>query len=493
MFRKFGIILTLIIILSYPSLYQKSLAVKTNKPTAVSTYHQSIIGYWLGKGVDTYSGQSYEIALAIIKQANKQLSCDMQITDSGVICKHYLEILPNSSKATLKISFKDLACETISGQPRPGSILQQVWSNISLQPFAAGEKLVGTALINQVKLSLSLDKRIDNNNNSKSAKSALSSKVNTQKISTLEPIATRKALPEFNNQATNKSDSDNSNDLNTASDNSIITENDKISSTQTNSPKYMVRDLPDNTDNDSNIPDKYKLPPNKVLQAGIEHSASLEPVPPYLRTGAIYDEKLLKSQVKSSRIWYRIPNWLAGTWHRNYELILKSSNPYLDTPGRKFLSEGDLNYGYQVDKYNNIWDTTILPSFWDINAHNQASEVTKGITFTYKPGDYRNPNYMYLQRDREICMNKFTNRITKIRQNEEIHTITLMEPAVIRVLGSIKWFNDFGLPLYQDQRITFEKLKAPFTPVNFSETGEDLKADFIEYLKNHGLDDLIPN
>ena len=49
------------------------------------------------------------------------------------------------------------------------------------------------------------------------------------------------------------------------------------------------------------------------------------------------------------------------------------------------------------------------------------------------------------------------------------------------------------MPLYQDQRITFMKLKEPFKQIDFSKTGENLKADFIQYLKNHDLDDLIPN
>ncbi len=471
------------------ALYQKLLAVKPHRPVSASSVNQAITGFWLGKGINTYSGQSYEIALSITRQSNNHLDCSMQITDSGAVCKHYLGISLKNSQ----YYFKDLACESISGQPKPGSILQQVWSSIILQSIDSDRKLVGTAIISQDKLSLSLDKKTNNNNIAKSSQPALITKANTQKLSTTEPVGLDSATAKFNNNAINKSASDNSNDLNTASDNSIITENDKISSTQTYSPKYMVRDLPENTDNDSSIPDKYKLPPNKVLQAGIEHSAKLEPVPNCLRAGAIYDENLIKSQVKSSRIWYRIPNWLAGTWHQKYELILKSTNPILNTPGRKFLWELDAGFGAQVDKYNNIWDTIMLPNFNDVNAHNQAVEVVKGMIYAYKPGDYNSANYMYLQRVREININKFTNLITRVLQYEGISTFTLMEPGVIRQLSSRKWFNDYGMPLYQDQSITFIKLKEPFKPIDFSKTGEDLKADFIQYLKNHDLDDLIPN
>ena len=135
----------------------------------------------------------------------------------------------------------------------------------------------------------------------------------------------------------------------------------------------------------------------------------------------------------------------------------------------------------------------MLPNFNDVNAHNQAVEVVKGMIYAYKPGDYNSANYMYLQRVREININKFTNLITRVLQYEGISTFTLMEPCVIRQLSSRKWFNDYGMPLYQDQSITFIKLKEPFKPIDFSKTGEDLKADFIQYLKNHDLDDLIPN
>ena len=493
MSRKIKIILIFFIMLNYLTLYQKLLAAKAPKTTKLSTVNQTIIGNWLGKGINTYSGQSYEIALQITKQSNNHLDCSLQITDSEFICKHYLEI----SQKNYKYYFKDLASEAISGQPKPGSILQQIWTSIVLQPIDSDKKLVGTALINQDKLSLRLDKKNDNNNIAKSSKPSLTTIPNTQKLSPAKPVDFNKDFnsesAKFNNNNANISDLDNSDNLNTTSDNSIITANDKISSAQTNSPKYEIKDLLEDTNSNSNIPDKYKLPPNKVLQAGIEHSASLEPVPAYLRAGTVYDENLLKSQIKSSRIWYRIPNWLAGSWHQSYEFVLKSTNPILDPPGRILLSECDYNFGIQIDKYSNIWDTIMLPIFTEINAHNEASEVVKCMKYYYKPGDYLSSNYTKLSRSCEIYINKFTNRITKVLQNEVISTSTLMEPGVVRCLSSVNWYNDYGMPLSKDQRVTFIKLKTPFVPINFSKEGLDLKADFIQYLRNHDLDNLIPN
>ena len=148
------------------------------------------------------------------------------------------------------------------------------------------------------------------------------------------------------------------------SENSRLDRNQNIVQQSSNQPNGSGDDSSDFAQNQTSNPNLIKL------GVSVNHSEVVAPVPNYLRTGSVYDENFIKSQIANSRYWFRIPNSLAGTWHRRFEQILTSTNPNAEPVGSKFLSETYFVKGKQFDKLNNIWDTKLLPEFGDINNEN---------------------------------------------------------------------------------------------------------------------------
>ena len=250
--------------------------------------------------------------------------------------------------------------------------------------------------------------------------------------------------------------------------------------------KVITKNIQENNESFEDLLNNNKLPSNELLKSGINHSDSLKPIQDYLQVGGIYNEELIETKLKSStNDWFRIPNWLAGFWHRKYELILNRTDIPDTRTHQKFLSECYFGYGYQLDKNGDVWETKSLPSFNEINAHNDNLSETKSIMYYYQPDDYSNLNYTYKSQGIDITVNKLTNEIIKIQQYESINIINLIKPGVIRKISSVKWFTREGYPLFQDQRVSFSTLSKTFIPID--------KAAFIQFLKNHHLENLIPN
>ena len=351
-------------------------------------------------------------------------------------------------------------------------------------------KLIIFICLNIINLSPCFGQVNDNNNSSNLSPNKYVQEYNF----TTKPKTKPKIYKPINSDKTNKAVSairhDNrsvlTGDLEVALSGNLIKDLDNTSHVD------ITKAIPKNCESFDDLLKNNKLPSNELLQKGIIHSDRLNAIQINLNVNDIFDEGKVLNQLTKSRDWYQIPNWLAGDWHRDWELILNSTNRFSTNTNNKFISETNIRYGTQFDKNNDVWQLNNLPCYIEINAKNYSPLLAKTITITKEPGDSKSPNYTVKYSGFSIRVNKFTNQIIDIKQYEAISIINLIKPGIARTISSVKWFTSDGMPICQDQRVDFRFLTKIFSPINKDNNGDDLKADFIQYLKNHNLNNLIP-
>ena len=353
-------------------------------------------------------------------------------------------------------------------------------------------KLIIFICLNIINLSLCFSQANDNNNNSSNQSP---NKYVQEYNFTSKPKSKPKIYKPVNSAKTNKAVSARRHDNKSVltGDLEVALSGDLIKNLDNTSHVDITKDIPKNCESFDDLLKNNKMPSNELLQNGIIHSDRLSTIQMNTNTKDIFDEEKVLNQLPKSRNWFQIPNWLAGDWHRDWELILNSTDRFDTSINRKFLSETEVSYGTQFDKNNDVWELKSLPSFGEINANNYSQYMTKAIITKEEYGDYKNPNYTVKANAITFEINKFTRQIIDIKQYEEIGIMNLIKPGIIRTISSVKWFSKDGMPLYQDQRVEFIFLTKIFSPINKDNNGDDLKADFIRYLKNHNLNNLVPN
>ena len=240
------------------------------------------------------------------------------------------------------------------------------------------------------------------------------------------------------------------------------------------------------SENNSNCSYKYE---NGILKSAVEHNITLPPVPDYLKAGVKFDESIIKSK-KLTRLWYRIPNWQAGSWISKSQKIISSSNIFLNNCER--IAEQEGHYGYEVDKLNHIWNFIMLPAYMDINANNNEPLVVHSIVFYFKPLQLESRKFVTMSKVYQVYVRKSDNIIEQAVQHETIATAKYVNEKSYQIISSNKWFDGQGNPISIDTRESYSYLKKTFKVYSEMPLAKELHEDFINYLKNHSLYNLIP-
>ncbi len=232
---------------------------------------------------------------------------------------------------------------------------------------------------------------------------------------------------------------------------------------------------------------------NKLLQGAIaltesiKYETRLKPIATNLRTGVHFDEKNLP-KVNQTLDWFALPKWLGGTWYRKNERLIAKDNIYTANP--EFLSEIYMVNGSQLDRLGNIWGYRSLPSITSINSLNY--NVQNILTY-FKILICNNTEFVVKTRSFQIYVNKLTNLIDKVQQNESVTVTKFLEKNQIQSYSKVQWYNELGFNISNDQRTaTAIKIKS-FALDNKLENGESAVASFKAYLTKMGLTNLIPN
>jgi len=220
------------------------------------------------------------------------------------------------------------------------------------------------------------------------------------------------------------------------------------------------------------------------LQATIVHAEQLAPVQNSLKVGAVFDQKKLEAQISATRIWYRVPPWMAGDWqyedytqtfYQDYKTGAIDSKPAL------YKAQGTDSWGLQLDRLGGVWGNICLPSVSVVTADKEIDKdlhLNDSVIFDSDARVIQRYVYTRTQVDK-------SNIIRSVYQMECFTTFFPFGPGLIRSEASMKQFDDRGNPVNLAKSWRIGKRIAPFKPKAYDPS-------FGEYLKSEGLDNLVP-
>lgn len=262
------------------------------------------------------------------------------------------------------------------------------------------------------------------------------------------------------------------------------------------SPNAVLATEPDVSDADSTPESSStatKNPDGTVfLQGNVKHSEKLSGLPEGLKSGKVYSDDLLVSpDTKNNNEWFLIPDWYAGTRHCEDEVIVyrywypthQSSTPMLKQMNRQTSVSG-----YQKDRNGGIWDYKRVPQIQHVECDFENAVLwVKDISLISEAADRIVIKYITVS----IGMNKKTNKINKIMQQEQINTVTSPLPNVLRSDVSVKAFDADGKPERLEQAVIMADMVKPYQQIDQFE-GQELRPLFRDFLMSHGLEALVP-
>ncbi len=230
-----------------------------------------------------------------------------------------------------------------------------------------------------------------------------------------------------------------------------------------------------------------------ILQGGINHAEELPALEDTLRPGRIFsDDLLIKAGTGTNDLWFYIPSWFAGTRHSEECLVMYRydyKTGQTTTPMQWQLNRQDSTSGYLQDRNGGIWDYHALPSIQHVESDQvNAILYVKKITPLMGNQDKLVIKYEELS----VSVNKRTNKILQVLQQEQINTITSPTPGDLKIEISVKVFDFDGNPLRLEQSDMTLKMTKPFERKE-TYNGVDLKRSFRDYLISHHMENLVPN
>ncbi len=237
-------------------------------------------------------------------------------------------------------------------------------------------------------------------------------------------------------------------------------------------------------------------PPTKsplTLRGQISNQDRLAPVEPQYRTGASLDVAnvgKLKA-LSPNNHWDRIPDWFAGTWLKKTSTVFYRYTYGLKT--KNFSVETDMaisgeTRGWQKDRAGNIWEysyqnyytVTECEDYWAVGYVKDAEmlEVTPEKTVM---------RFVAIK----TIVDKTDKTILQTLQTESIQTYTPYADGIVKIVSSIKAFDEDGNPLRLSKALSLEQRTKAYSPMN-QYRGHDMRKLFAEYLTTQGMASLVP-
>ncbi len=198
-----------------------------------------------------------------------------------------------------------------------------------------------------------------------------------------------------------------------------------------------------------------------------------------LHEGSKYDERNLPSDRIEK--WYKIPPWFAGTKIRK-KIQIK--------PNVSVRNERERTRGKQRDAKGSIWEAQRQVRY-DIDRGETVEHV---VLLTEEPVEISNQSVLMHYIGLRIIEKKDNHRIVETQQNDEKHLFTPLPDGAIKGANqSGEVFDADGFKLYKIPSGTsyIERKVSDFEVVD-QDDKYNYRSNFIEYLKEQGLENLIP-
>jgi len=223
----------------------------------------------------------------------------------------------------------------------------------------------------------------------------------------------------------------------------------------------------------------------ETLEGQVGMDNKLDPLPHNLHKGTKFDPKNLPAK-GTTQNWICIPNWMAGTFHRETQTCFEKHGP------TTILSRSldDRQTGQQLDIRRQIWHHYTLP---DIRTIEMPNYIEWQIITYLQPISTSQDKAVSLQRAITLDVDKKKQKIIEAEISEQMHYSTPSPSGKILVDAYIRTFDQNGKKKNSQHSQTEYFPVRPFTPINFDpQSGLDLKQDFKHYLNANQLGFLIP-
>jgi hypothetical protein len=227
------------------------------------------------------------------------------------------------------------------------------------------------------------------------------------------------------------------------------------------------------------------------LQAGISHAEHLAPVQG-MQVGTKFNESTALDATAPKQRWFRVPPWLAGKWeedsytqtyYQNYQTGAIDRNQYTHNAQTTEV------WGLQRDSAGGIWDVINLPHVGTTTSDKWVYKDLHTDDSTVFDSDIKVISRLFATR---TTINRATNLIKSVHQNECFSTFTMAGPEMVRTDYSMKTFDQQGNPLNLREGFRVAHKSQPFQPNNFL-NGKDVRPSFQRYLTDHGMANLVPS
>jgi hypothetical protein len=220
----------------------------------------------------------------------------------------------------------------------------------------------------------------------------------------------------------------------------------------------------------------------KMLLGGVEHSESLHPIEQNLAPGQIFDVSNLPSQGNGPPKFFKIPPWLAGTWHKEsqtdfyrYSYLTKQT----DITTRTGPARSDGSWGTQLSDDGTIWQYDACPFNSTVDS---GSEFVVQLVRVSEPVEENDKIFVRRSLDTQIRVDKMTGRIRAVESGEQLTTYYPEQDGLVKRESSAKVFDQNGNPLLLGKSFSYETRVATFQPQD-SYQGKDVRSMFLQFMK----------
>ncbi len=227
---------------------------------------------------------------------------------------------------------------------------------------------------------------------------------------------------------------------------------------------------------------------NKIFKIQISKEDIINQIDNATQIGSIFDQNKFPKALTNC-LWYKIPNQLAGVIHFSKVSYYRAGNT---TPFFTGNQTQNIKLGYIKDKTGQIWDKKEYPSSlyqndFDNDVNNIIKTYSEDYYFSFISSNQSTIIINLLSLT--IKVNTSTNVIVDKFKSNDIQTIHYIDDSHIEFIANrtVYDLNDKIIDSYKS--ICIGTKSAPFVETIDRSTREN----FIQYLKDNNLNDLIPD
>ncbi|MBS1990602.1 MAG: hypothetical protein JSS86_17660 [Cyanobacteria bacterium SZAS LIN-2] len=209
-------------------------------------------------------------------------------------------------------------------------------------------------------------------------------------------------------------------------------------------------------------------------------------VAPKLKVGLAWSDNLLPAS-SGDAIWVKIPDWLAGEWHINTARFIRDVGP----PNYEEVTNiEDDAFGYQQDKNGGYWHMLRVPA---TNMTETDSHYARFIHHTQSGSQLTPAQFVIEGENMELRVSKKTGKIDSIRRRHDRYSWLLVGNSV-QADDHVEYLDQaHKIQKGSEGTVKARPTKvAPYKRIDRTPDGFDVRQSFIDYLTQHGLQELVP-